>query len=57
LFALWDRKADFSGAAALGMGILLIVAVTLLTLLSRRFVEGVLAVASAVSGGSCGVAE
>jgi iron(III) transport system permease protein len=37
LFFLWDRNADFSGAAALGM--LLIVAVTVLTLLSRRFVE------------------
>ena len=37
LFALWDRNADFSGAAALG--VLLIVVVTVLTLLSRRFVE------------------
>ncbi|HWP60716.1 MAG TPA: iron ABC transporter permease [Candidatus Acidoferrales bacterium] len=37
LFFLWDRNADFSGAAALG--ILLIVAVSILTLLSRRLVE------------------
>jgi iron(III) transport system permease protein len=37
LFFLWDRNADFSGAAALG--ILLIITVSILTLLSRRFVE------------------
>jgi ABC-type Fe3+ transport system permease subunit len=37
LFFLWDRNADFSGAAALG--ILLILVVTILTLLSRRLVE------------------
>ena len=37
LFFLWDRNADFSGAAALGM--LLIITVSILTLLSRRFVE------------------
>ena len=37
LFFLWDRNADFSGAAALG--VLLIITVTLLTLLSRRLVE------------------
>jgi iron(III) transport system permease protein len=37
LFFLWDRNADFSGASALG--VLLIIAVTVLTLLSRRLVE------------------
>jgi iron(III) transport system permease protein len=37
LFFLWDRNADFSGAAALG--IILIITVSILTLLSRRFVE------------------
>ena len=37
LFFLWDRNADFSGAAALG--ILLILAVTMLTLISRRLIE------------------
>jgi iron(III) transport system permease protein len=37
LFSLWERDADFSGAAALG--ILLIAAVSGLTLLSRRFVN------------------
>jgi len=37
LFFLWDRNADFSGTAALG--ILLIITVTALTLLSRRLVE------------------
>jgi iron(III) transport system permease protein len=37
LFFLWDRNADFSGAAALG--VLLIITVTVLTLLSRRLVE------------------
>jgi iron(III) transport system permease protein len=37
LFFLWDRNADFSGAAALG--IFLIITVSILTLLSRRFVE------------------
>ncbi|MGH7845838.1 MAG: ABC transporter permease [Candidatus Binatia bacterium] len=37
LFFLWDRNADFSGAAALGM--LLIITVSILTLFSRRFVE------------------
>jgi iron(III) transport system permease protein len=37
LFFLWDRNADFSGASALG--ILLILTVTTLTLLSRRLVE------------------
>ena len=37
LFYLWERNADFSGAAALGM--LLIITVTTLTLLSRRLVE------------------
>ncbi len=37
LFFLWDRNADFSGAAALG--ILLILVVSTLTLLSRRLVE------------------
>jgi len=37
LFFLWDRNADFSGAAALG--ILLILVVTTLTLASRRLVE------------------
>jgi len=37
LFFLWDRNADFSGAAALG--ILLILVVSGLTLASRRLVE------------------
>lgn len=37
LFFLWDRNADFSGAAALG--IILILAVTMLTLISRRLIE------------------
>ena len=37
LFFLWDRNADFSGTAALGM--LLITTISILTLLSRRFVE------------------
>jgi iron(III) transport system permease protein len=37
LFSLWDRNADFSGAAALGM--LLIVAVTIVTLVCRRFLD------------------
>jgi len=37
LYFLWDRNADFSAAAALGM--LLIVSVTALTLVSRRFIE------------------
>lgn len=37
LFFLWDRNADFSGAAALGM--VLIIMVTVLTLITRRFVE------------------
>ncbi len=48
LFYLWDRHADFSGAAALG--VLLIVALTALTLLSRRFVEERLAVDKEVNG-------
>ncbi|MGH7828650.1 MAG: ABC transporter permease, partial [Candidatus Binatia bacterium] len=37
LYFLWDRNADFSAAAALG--ILLIASVTIVTLLSRRFIE------------------